>query len=117
MNWGFWFMIGTLLGLVLCILYSALVVASRSDEKEQNMPVDENVYLCGGNPECFGKYGCGLCGKGYCFCTTHIQFARNRFSLLNGKSESNYRLAKWAKPPHIGNYCVEHSKLKEQEHE
>ena len=35
MNWGFWFMIGTLLGLVLCILYSALVVASKSDEEEE----------------------------------------------------------------------------------
>jgi len=35
MNWGFWFMIGTLLGLILCILYSALVVAGRSDEEEE----------------------------------------------------------------------------------
>ena len=35
MNWGFWFLIGTLIGLTLCILFSALVVASRCDEEEE----------------------------------------------------------------------------------
>ena len=68
------------------------------------MPVDESVYLCGGNPKCFGKDECGLCGKGDCYCTKNIQYARNRFKLLNGKSENNERLAKWAKAPLIGNY-------------
>ena len=32
---GFYILIGLLVGLTLCILYSALVVASREDEKEE----------------------------------------------------------------------------------
>ena len=32
---GFYILIGMLAGLTLCILYSALVVASREDEKEE----------------------------------------------------------------------------------
>ena len=35
MSWTLWFLIGALVGLVLCILYSALVVASRCDEEEE----------------------------------------------------------------------------------
>ena len=51
------------------------------------MPEDLNIYLCGGNPECFGKYGCGLCGRGECYATTDIQCARNKYPLINGKGE------------------------------
>ena len=32
---GFYILIGLLVGLTLCILYSALVVASRCDEEEE----------------------------------------------------------------------------------
>ena len=45
----------------------------------------EIMYWCGGKPECFGKIGCGLCGRGECYETTDIRYARNRFTLMNNK--------------------------------
>ena len=38
-----WFMLGSALGLVLCILYSALVVASRQDDIEEKRGHEKNL--------------------------------------------------------------------------
>lgn len=65
------------------------------------MPTEITVYLCGGNPKCFGKIGCGLCGRGECYATTDIQCARNKYTLTNGKSENKDRLWRRALSPHI----------------
>lgn len=70
------------------------------------MPTEQKVYLCGGNPKCFGKPGCGLCGRGPCYMTTDIQCARNRVQLLNHRDERNDRL-----------YQREVKPREEQEHE
>ena len=55
--------------------------------KEINMPTEIKIYLCGGNPKCFGGFMCGLCGRGECYATTDIKYARNRYLLLNGGNE------------------------------
>ena len=44
---------------------------------------NRDIYLCGGRPECFGNPGCGLCGRGQCYATTFIEYARNRYAILN----------------------------------
>lgn len=56
------------------------------------MPTEQGVFLCGGNPRCFGKQGCGLCGRGPCYMTTDIQCARNKVLLINHRSECKDRL-------------------------
>jgi len=65
------------------------------------MPTEKAVFLCGGNPKCFGNPGCGLCGRGECYATTDIQCARNKVTLLNHGSESGDRLWKMVMSPLI----------------
>ena len=65
------------------------------------MPTESEVYLCGGNPKCFGMPGCGLCGRGECYATTDIQCARNKVALLNHGSEGSDRLYKKVMAPRI----------------
>lgn len=41
MKWQFWFMVVAVLSVIMCILYCALVVASRCDDEEDRRKEDE----------------------------------------------------------------------------